>query len=70
MGSGRAGLYTSNATVADPQTASARVSQEADGSIRASWDHAFPGGGTGLLYAKVRPSGTEWLLCFWDTASA
>ena len=52
-----------------PETASARVSQEADGSIRASWDHVFPGGGTGLLYAKFVPSGTEWLLCFWDTAS-
>jgi hypothetical protein len=52
-----------------PDSTAARVIQEPDGSIFASWDYTFPGGGTRLLYARFVLSDTNWSLRFWDTAS-
>ena len=50
-----------------PDAAAARVNLEGDGSIAASWSIVSPDNRAETLYAKFRPSGSDWALCAWDT---
>jgi hypothetical protein len=50
-----------------PDTASARVSLEADGALRATWAIVSDADRAGTLYARFLTYGSDWALCSWDT---
>jgi hypothetical protein len=50
-----------------PPFSSATITQNADGSVTASWPYQS-GARTGTLYARFVNENNAWGLCSWDTA--
>ena len=50
-----------------PSFSSARIQQQADGSVIASWPHVLNGRDVTLYARFVRENGS-WAMCSWDTA--
>lgn len=50
-----------------PELGAARIQQEADGSVTASWPYLRDGREVRLYARFIRENGT-WAMCSWDTA--
>jgi hypothetical protein len=50
-----------------PEFSTARISQQSDGSVMASWPHVQNGRDVMLYAVFVRENG-GWAMCSWDTA--